>query len=241
MEKITKKIKILEASNTLGLGGTEYTLQLYCKYLNKNLFDVRAVGVYDGGPREELIEKLGVEVFNLNGDLNLFTDHLIKTDVLHWHGSGIINLEILEILKRYKPKLVIQTNVFGFYDNTQFYNLIDYDLYVSKMILLRRMDLDKKLSEKFILKRKVLHNPVDIDYIRDETPTPKEISNFKFSNKLKNKFIIGRIGRADDSKFDLITLDSFALFAKNKENVLFFLVGQTPKIIKHAKKLNCFF
>lgn len=238
MKSITNKIKILEASNTLGLGGTEYALQLYCKYLNKNLFEVKAVGVFDGGPREKLIEKLGVEVFNLNGDLDKFTEHLKETDVLHWHGSGSIKLEILEILKRYKPKLVIQTNVFGFYDNPKFYSLIDYDLYISKMILFRRMNIDKKLGKKFNLKRKVLYYPVDIDDFENHTPTLKEIENFKLVNNLNNKFIIGRIGRADDNKFDLITLDGFALFAKNKENVLFFLIGQTPNIVKHAKKLN---
>jgi glycosyltransferase involved in cell wall biosynthesis len=233
-----KKIKVIEAVNQLSLGGTEYALQLYSKYLNKELFEVVVVAIYNGGERVKLIEALGVQVIVLDGDLKRFEEILKSTDVFHWHGNGILDEKIFSLLEKFKPDLVVQTNVFGYFDNSQYYKLIDYDLYVSKMILVRRMQLDKKLLNKFENKRKVLSYPVDIEHLQSLSPTDEEISLFKKENDLTGHFVVGRIGRSDDHKFDLITLDGFAEFAKTKENVKFLLVGSTPKILQHAKKLN---
>jgi len=38
-----EKIRVVHHSNQLGLGGTEKTMQLFCKYLNKDIFDVHAL------------------------------------------------------------------------------------------------------------------------------------------------------------------------------------------------------
>ncbi|WP_163400306.1 glycosyltransferase family 4 protein [Flavobacterium fluviatile] len=233
-----KKIKIIEAVNQLSLGGTEYALQLYSKYLNKELFEVIVVAIYNGGERVKLIQDLGIEVIVLNGDLAKFEDLLRNTDVLHWHGDGTLDKKIFSLVEKNKPKVVVQTNVFGYFDNSEFYKLIDYDLYVSKMILVRRMDLDKKMLDNYGDKRKVLPNPVDVEHLQSLAPTENEIFLFKKENNLLRNFIVGRIGRADDHKFDLITLDGFAEFSKTKENARFLLVGATPKIKEHAKRLN---
>jgi glycosyltransferase involved in cell wall biosynthesis len=235
---MSEKIRIIEAANQLSLGGTEYALQTYSKYLNKDLFDVKVVAIYKGGERVKLIEELGIEVIQLNGDFDKFDELLTKTDVFHWHGDGTLDKNIFERIKKNKPKLVIQTNVFGYFDNSSFYNLIDYDLYISKMILVRRMELDKKSSNKHEQKRKVLSYPVDINHLGSISPSDEDVLSFKKENNLLETFVVGRIGRSDDHKFDLITLDGFAELAKLKNNVKFLLVGSTPKIVEHAKKLN---
>jgi glycosyltransferase involved in cell wall biosynthesis len=100
------------------------------------------------------------------------------------------------------------------------------------------MNHDKNLSTNFLKKRRVLSNPVDIDHIQQSKPSLNEINHFKNQNNLNDFFIVGRIGRSADAKFDLITLDGFAKFAKGKENVRFLLVGQTPTILRHACKLG---
>src|SRR5258708_39344187 len=38
-----KKIKIIHHSNQLGLGGTEKDMQLFCKYMDKDVFEVHAL------------------------------------------------------------------------------------------------------------------------------------------------------------------------------------------------------
>ncbi|MBE9585154.1 glycosyltransferase family 4 protein [Mucilaginibacter sp. JRF] len=232
-----KKIKIIECANQLGLGGTEYALQLYCKYFDKEKFDVIAVGLLDGGPREDLIRNLGIKVEVLNGDLNRLKTLLTDTDVFHWHGSGDISYSLFEVIRDNRPKLVLQTNVFGYYTNTPLYDLIDYDLFISKMILVRRMNADKGTYPD---KRKVLPYPVDIDFLNnsDMLPQQDEVDEFKVAKNIQNNFIVGRIGRADDHKFDLITLDGFKEYTKINAKAKFLLVGATKKIIKYADKIG---
>jgi glycosyltransferase involved in cell wall biosynthesis len=233
---VPKKIRILEMTNVLGFGGTEYALQLFCKYLDKENFDVTAIGLYGGGPREKLIGDLGVKVEVLNGDFQRLQKLVENADVVHYHGSGLLDNNVFNVIK--KPKLVIQTNVFGFFESSPLYDLIDYDLYVSKMMLVRRMKLDAKLNVDFSKKRKVLYNPVDVDHIQMLKPKSKEIECFKKELSINDCFIVGRIGRSDDSKFDLITLDGFAIFAEGKQNVKFLLCGATPVILRHAEELK---
>jgi glycosyltransferase involved in cell wall biosynthesis len=235
---MTKKIRIVEGVNQLGLGGTEYALQLYAKFLDKSRFEVVVLSLLKGGERETLIREMGIEVIVLNGDYSKLPAILEQADVFHWHGGGSIDPQLFEVVKKNKPSLVIQTNVFGSYDASPYYKYIDYDLYISKMILVRRMSLDKDLVDNYAAKRKVLHYPIDTNTINATLPSTEVLSKFKLDNKLDQFFIIGRIGRADDNKFDLIALDGFAHFAKHTERARFLLIGATPKMRAHAEHLK---
>lgn len=232
-----QKIKIIEAINQLGLGGTEYALQLYSKFLDKTRFEVTVVSLLEGGPRVKLIEDLGIKVIVLNGDMNQFGELLKETDVLHWHGNGILEPDLYQTIKANKPKLVIQTNVFGFFEDAT-YDVIDYDLFISKMILVRRMKLDRKLQNKFEGKRKVLPYPVDVDFLSTQLPEQTALLAFKKQRNLDGFFIVGRIGRADNAKFDLVTLDAFKIFAEQVSHARFLLLGATPEMIAHAQKIG---
>lgn len=238
-----KKIRIIEAGNELGLGGTEYVIQLFSKFLNKEYFEVTVLGLHSGGDRVQVIEELGIPVVVLNGDMNSLAQMLSKTDVFHWHGSGLIDESLFKVIEANKPPMVIQTNVFGLFSYTPLYDLIDYDLFVSKMILVRRMYFDSQYRDMmppdlFASKRKVMHNPIDVDHIVSSLPTETEVSSFKQLYNLQDSFIVGRIGRSDNCKFDLITLDGFAEFANKVTNARFLLVGATPEILAHAATLN---
>lgn len=233
-----QKIRVIEAVNQLGLGGTEYAVQLFSKFLNKEYFDITVVSLLEGGPRVKMIEDLGIKVIQLNGDIDKLAGLLRETDVFHWHGYGSLDAELFNIIKANRPKLVIQTNVFGYYEESPFYDLLDYDLYPSKMTLIRRMEKDKHLKDNFSSKRKVLHNPVDVDQLTSFLPSEQQVISFKKEYKLESAFIVGRIGRADDYKFDLVTLDSFAKFAVKINHAKFLLVGATPKMLAHAESLG---
>jgi len=232
------KIKIIEAASELGLGGTEYVIQLYSKYLNKDHFDVLVVGLKAGGERVELIEALGIEVQILDGDLLKLGALLRQTDVFHWHGAGVMDPLLLRTVWANKPRMVIQTNIFGMYSHSKQYEAIDYDLYVSKMILIRRMQEDRNLTDNFAHKRKVLYNPVDVDAMDQMSPSDAQLQQFKIRAAMKDYFIVGRIGRADDNKFDPITLFGFAEFAKKVKNARFLLVGATSNMLYIAEKLG---
>lgn len=236
-----QKINIVEATNELGLGGTEYTLQLYSKYLNKEIFNVTVVAIKNGGVRVDLIREFGIDVKVLYEDYNLLSEILKDVDVLHWHGSGSIseNYKFFERVHNSKPRLVIQTNIFGLYDIHPWYkDLIDYDLYVSKMVLARRMAKDKVLPYNFADKRKVLNNPVDVDNLRELISNENEIQTFKDENDLNGFFLVGRLGRASDAKFDFITIDAFKEFIKLNAKAKLFMNGVTPKMREYIKKLG---
>ena len=173
-----KKIRIIEAGNSLGLGGTEYAIQLYCKYLNKEHFDVTALGIQEGGERVKLIEENGTKVVLLQGDLTQLPNLLKETDVFHWHGNGKLDPEIFKIVAADKPTIVIQTNVFGNFRESVLYQTLDYDLYISKMIFIRRMYHDSYLKNNFFKKRRMLYYPVDVEEIDRLTPLSKELFLF---------------------------------------------------------------
>ncbi|MCX2477789.1 hypothetical protein OQY15_01730 [Pedobacter sp. MC2016-15] len=139
------KIRILEVGNELGLGGTEYVIQLFSQFLDKEYFQVTVLGLKEGGVRAQIIEEMGTRVIILNGEYEKLAEHLRNTDVLHWHGDGSLDPKLFSIVQANRPKLVIQTNVFGLHTRSSLYDCIDYDLYVSKMILIRRMLLDQDL------------------------------------------------------------------------------------------------
>ncbi|RAJ35420.1 glycosyltransferase family 4 protein [Pedobacter cryoconitis] len=233
-----KRIKIMEAGNQLGLRGAGYTIRLISKFLNKESFEVTVVGVKEGGEGVELIRESGVNVILLNADLNKFTKLLQETDVFHWHGDGSLDPELFAIVKANKPKLVLMTNNAGMAEHSSYYKLIDYDLFISKMILVRRMLADRDLEDDFTSKRKVLSNPVDISQINSLLPAPHQVKAFKQQNNLQNSFIVGRAGRSDNAKFDLVTLDGFAEFAKKVNHAKFLLVGATAEILEYAKSLG---
>lgn len=233
------KIRVIECANQLGLGGTEYALQLYCKYFDKDTFDVTAVALQSGGARVGLIEALGIKVLVLNGDLDRFKQLLKDADVLHWHGAGDVDDALFKLIRENKPKIVIQTNVFGYYKKSPLYDVIDYDLFISKMIIVRRMVEDGFTYES---KRKVLPYPVDIDFLNSEdiAPSNDEIIKFKAENNLTDCFVVGRIGRADDHKFDMITLAAFKEYGKFNPGSKFLLVGATANMIAYAKKIDVY-
>jgi glycosyltransferase involved in cell wall biosynthesis len=232
------KIKVLEIVNQLGLGGTEYALQLFAKFLDKAQFKVTVISLINGGERLQQLKNLDINVIVLYGDFSKLPELLKEADVVHWHGGGSLESELFKVLQKHKPKLVIQTNVFGLYEASPLYDLIDYDLFISKMILVRRMELDKKLENNFAKKRKVLPYPIDIDNINKLLPTSQEIDHFKTMHNLHGHFIVGRIGRPDNQKFDLITLDGFAKFAEDIKNAKFILAGATEEMIAHADLLG---
>ena len=44
------KIRVLQVCNQLGIGGTEKTIQVFSKYLDRSRFEVFVCGLRAGGP-----------------------------------------------------------------------------------------------------------------------------------------------------------------------------------------------
>lgn len=232
------KIKIIQAANQLGLGGTEYCLQQIAQNLNRDVFEVTVISLFKGGERVKVLQDSGIKVIICNGNYDLFEEEIRKCDVLHFHSSGAVTPDFYRVLKRVKPSLVLQTNVFGEDNAKPFYDVIDFDFFVSKMILYRVSQ--KSHEAAFDKKRFVLYNPVDFQLIQNNLPSTEDTELLKEKYGLQGKFVVGRVGRADDSKFDLKTLDGFKSFTERVPNSMFVLVGATKKMQMYAKKIGIF-
>src|ERR1700690_4234808 len=95
---------ILEITNNFGLGGTEKTMQIYCKYLNKKKFNVFACGFLGDGPRKKYIQNNVKDILVANGDGKKVIEFIKKNniDIFHYHNIIITK----NIRNKDKDKLV---------------------------------------------------------------------------------------------------------------------------------------
>lgn len=231
-------MRIIEASYALGLGGTEKAMCTYAKYLKRMGHDITLVGFNENGARGEEAARNGMNVRVLGGDPVAWRELLADADVLHWHGDGRLDERVFGPVADNRPKLVIETNVFGMGDNSSLYDLIDYDLYISEMCLVRRMRADGDRGQESKGKKRVLHYPVETDVILSALPTPDDVEKRKKALGLSGCHVVGRIGRADDLKFDLVTIHAMRYVLESFPKAKFLLVGPTDRIRKHIDKLG---
>ena len=232
------KIRIVEAGNNLSLGGTELVMENFCRHLDKSRFEVTVVGFQDGGVRGEILRNLGFRVVIADNNPGVWSKILAECDVLHWHGDGSLAPAVFEPVRRNKPSLIIQTNVFGCQDHSDYYDLIDFDLYISRMILLRRLLLEGEEGRRHLRKRLILYNPVDVGRIRENLPTAAEVDRCRQQLGLGKAFTVGQVGRPDDRRFHPVTLRMLASLRRWLPGSKFLLVGVTPYIRKLAMQLG---
>jgi glycosyltransferase involved in cell wall biosynthesis len=181
------KIRVLQACNQLGIGGTEKTIQNFSKYLDRSRFEVFACGLRSGGPRVAELERLGGKVFVQPPDLDVLIRDL-KIDIYHVYRAGDYEPGTLPRKRNGMPKIV-ETNVFNAIDHAE-NTLIDTHVFFSEW---SRLDYLSKYC-RFPGKRyEVLYGPIDFEEFR---PVRREFS-----------WTIGRCSRADDQKWHRVCVD----------------------------------
>src|SRR3989339_1908417 len=110
MNILPRKINVLEMHSALGVGGAERNMITFCKFLNKELFNVFVVSYQKGGLLELRLKELGIDFMVSNSDIGKILKFTYdkNIDVLHIHRSGhYIELEskIINGLKKQNPRL----------------------------------------------------------------------------------------------------------------------------------------
>ncbi len=153
-EKIFRKINILEVASVIGYAGGARNLVSFCKYLNRNFFNVFAMGYAKGGAGERKLSELKVEYILANSSLQkieLFIREK-QIDVIHIHRSGNyvdIEYNLLKKAKEINPKIIIiEKNVFGKYHSGSS-DLIDCSFFQSMMHLNERYIIFQILTSYF--------------------------------------------------------------------------------------------
>lgn len=210
------------------MGGTEKCMQYFLEYLHKAGYDCycmynRQKTDEADGLREKLIQDiLGREKLIAHSSEEDFFHLLekIQPDIFHVHRSGKPDeFPVVPRLKRYVKKCV-ETNVFGRFDPA---SIIDLTLYISDYLFKKARHSKRKTG--------VIYYPVK---------TPSHTKNLRSVLGISSStFVMGRIGRPDDSIFDPISLRALKIVEESPDYDILYLVQSPPPImIKTARELE---
>lgn len=206
------RLTVLELNTSLGYAGAQRTMISFCKYLNKDFFRVVAAAYGDGGPRERDLQTMKIPYVIGHGNLQAVVEfaQTENVDVVHFHRSGHhvpSEFELLQLLKKALPNcIVIETNVFGYFDKPAS-GLIDCHLLKSKMMLNERFVPASEQPFDYT-KSRVVYNPVDAANFAQYVQSPEAIRAYRASLGIApDDFVIGRFGRPDLSKWGDIILE----------------------------------
>jgi glycosyltransferase involved in cell wall biosynthesis len=211
-------IRVLQACNQLGIGGTEKTLQIFSKYLDRSRFEVFACGLLAGGPRVQELERLGIKVMIRPPDLNALIAEL-KIDIYHVYRAGDQEPGTLPYKQHGWPKIV-ETNVFNAIDPVGT-TVIDAHVFFSGW---SRDDYLGKYGRFHGKNYAVLYGPIDFE----EFPRkPREFS-----------WTIGRCSRADDQKWHTVCVDILPKVWRKVPEMRCRFRGATPRIQARLQELG---
>jgi glycosyltransferase involved in cell wall biosynthesis len=235
MDSDAEKINVMQVSNQLDIGGTEKALQIFTEYLNKNIFNVYVCGVFRGGIREKILREEGFETYIVNGNPAKFFQLLRrkKIDIVHVHRSGKSEGFVIQTAKKAGVPIIVETNVFGLYDNSETEKMIDIHLLISKTTALKYIRNARISLNEFLNKGTVLYYPVDVQKFILYKPSEKQIHQFKSELGIdENMPLICRVGRSDLGKWNEFLVDAMKHITKKIPEIKFLIVGGIPDLIK---------
>lgn len=220
-----ERIRVLEVGNKLGgLGGTEQTLRLFVKYMDRSRFEPRVYSWQGlGGDDTGVYEQWGVPFEShddLPGLLNSFRPH-----IFHVHRAGWQEPYPIETAKSCGVPIVIETNVFGRHDPSPSGQAIDCHLFVSYFCMRRYQQfLGKPLvSDAY----KVVYNPIDVD----------EFDAFDFSRDMTVP-AVGRYSRADNTKWSDICIEMVPYLVQEVPELVYYVIGETQEVRAKIRELG---
>ncbi len=231
----------------LGFGGTEKSLQIIAKFLDKNKYNVffmysakpirHANGVNRLDGRKAYLENSNVELiefdykgidgtypYTIRGQkpsiFNVINDK--KIDILFTAGSGYSDFPINLI--RNIP--ILMMNIFGS-PSTQ-------------KNIVKHICISEEVRNKILPVVNI--NKTETLYIQSELPPQNTL---EFGDKIREQFninksdmVFGRIGRPDDNIFDPIGIDAFKKVVSKYPNAHYIIMAPAPILIKKINDDN---
>jgi glycosyltransferase involved in cell wall biosynthesis len=187
--------------------------------INREMFDITVLCMEAGGIRTEALERMGVRVLVGDGTLEKIKNLIPAPDIdiLHFHRSGHSEPLHNAIVQYLKPKKIMETNVFAFYDPTL---VFDLQVYKSMMMLTQRVWKGKTPLIDQWKKQRVIYNPVTVDSFEKFRLSHTEIQ--KKRNELgipEHHLVIGRIGRNDPVKWGDLLLSAWPFLIRKIPNI----------------------
>jgi len=215
-----RQIRVVEFTNSLGFGGTEKTLCAFSRLLNREKFDVHVVAL-ESDPvsgRENELRNHGVDMrISSRKHLKTYLESL-GADIFHIHRGGWAESGPITAAKEAGIPVVIEHNVFGRVDNSVENDLIDCHIFISYSCAARyQMWVRHPLVNSAY---EILYYPVEID----------SFDRYGFGDRDFSRKSIGRIGRADNTKWEFRYLEALGAVVKAFPDLEFHVIGITPEV-----------
>lgn len=193
-----KRMRVVHIVSTLGMGGTEKTVELIAKNLPKNKFEITVIAFNSGGMREENLTKAGIPTLILNGDLKALELYLDshQVDLIHIHHVCIA-LSVFRSIR-----LILHHQFSQPLYSEEDYKHFEFVIFNSQRTRQKFLELT---GWKFNPKQAVVvYNPVETEIL---SKTVESISKSYVQKKReeygisREDIVIGRLGRPDIVKW----------------------------------------
>ncbi len=251
-----QKIRVVFYCNQLGIGGTERSIELFCKYLNKDKHDVYVVSRIQN---PSFLKKVRIEVSSLLG----FDSAKAKKQIWSQQNTRVPrfqallgeertlfakdDLDLRKILLKLSPDIL-----HVWYSGTPEPPTSDEEIMGKLPVVITTNSFEientapahRHVKEFFfpsswVLNHKALWAKNDPRAGVFYSPIEKPLTNNHFREKLQipaHAFVVGRVGRADPGIYDPLSL--FA-YKKIQDEKTFFLALTPPhNMVRDAKKMG---
>ena len=231
-------MKIVTFLNSLGIGGTEKAACRWARGLKEREYEVHVLTLRDG-PRRAELERKGIEPRVSEMTPSAIAEALrdLRPDVIHAHApgnphEGDILGEALALL----PKIpVVQTNIFGRFNNPREDAWTDFRLFISWTSCVQSARRSfRKLDAAFFRRASVAVYPLD----PDDGPGAQEAATFRARHGVQaEEVLFGRLSRPEPNKWTDLPLDGFRRAARRNPRIKLLLREPPPAVaraIEHA-------
>lgn len=218
------KQKILFYLKSLGIGGTEKSAQLFAKYINRDIFDIKVL--YDGcGCLDRL------KIFKRNLAFQELISYENEAEARHIISN--IKPDIFQVFKSGFPdgfpnpedvsyaKYCIY-NIFGFFDPNP---LIAKDIYMSEWLGRNKFSMLPENYPRF-------------SWVNGPVEKPCTTSNYRKLLKIPDDYIVlGRTGRPDNGIYDAISVNAMSRL-KDKYKFLYLVLAPPEAMLEDLNRLE---
>lgn len=250
-----EKIRVIHHTNDLGLGGTEKTMQLFCKYLDKSVFDVHAMAPkFPVSPLKMRINSikslLGNERarerklrYELNNCRAPDMANLLGEDHLHLYATK----QLSEVISGVSPQILHvhhSGEIEAPLDNLQAIANVPL-IFTTNIFGMQGRRPEQDRISKILFVSKWLkdveatwsQNDQRCDVLYNPVEKPGTDSNLRFELGIpEHLFVLGRVGRNADDIHDPISLKAYKEI--ENANTLFLVLSPPPRMIREAQELG---
>jgi glycosyltransferase involved in cell wall biosynthesis len=220
--------------NQLGIGGTEKAACRWARGLVERGHEIQTLTLNDG-PRRAELEASGVPVRVIPAKADDIQKCLLEIhpDVIHVHAPGHPHQgDILGDALALMQKIpVVQTNIFGRFENPKEDAWTDFRLFISwtSAVQAARRSF-RSLDEEFFRRASVAVYPID----PDDGPPDAEVQDFRGSMGVQpNEVVFGRLSRPEPNKWTDLPTKSFRIAAQQHPGIKL-LLREPPVAVRRA-------